>query len=84
MACPVLREMQDRAVSSVYCIYFHQSKEAFYEKTVYPKNVSQKSNDLLNSIKKFLLLNFYNNDNNKKILNVFFIFPIVVLTQDFL
>lgn len=54
----------------MYCIYFHQSKEAFYEKRVYPKNVSLKSNDLLNGFKKFILLNFYNNDNNKKILNV--------------
>lgn len=52
-------------------------------KKVYPKNVSQKSNDLLNGIKKILLLNFYNNYNNKKILNVSFIFSIVVLTQDF-
>lgn len=41
------------------CICFRQSKEAFYDKTsVYHENISQKSNEILNAIKKFLLLIF--------------------------
>lgn len=62
---------------------FSSTKRGILWKTVYPKNISWKNNDLLNSINKFLLLNFYNIDNNKKILNLCLIFAIVVLTQDF-
>lgn len=73
----VLCCVKHKSVWFPQCIVFIfiNQKRQFSNETFSLKNVSQKSNDLLNCIKKFLLLNFYNNGYNKKIFFKVAFFP---------